>query len=73
MNERIAEAIRNLERFMETVDDSLALPRASAEFLHALVLARGPKRVVEIGTSYGYSGLWTAAALLNRDRNRLSE
>ncbi len=48
---------------METVDDSLALPREAAEFVHALVLARGAKGAVEIGTSYGYSGLWIASAL----------
>lgn len=31
-------------------------------FLHALVLARKPKRILEIGTSYGYSTLFLADA-----------
>jgi len=63
MRPRITEVIFRLEAFMATVDDALALPREAAEFLHALVLATGARRVVEIGTSYGYSGLWIAAAL----------
>jgi predicted O-methyltransferase YrrM len=31
-------------------------------FLHALVLARSPRSVLEIGTSSGYSTIWLAAA-----------
>lgn len=31
-------------------------------FLHALILARKPKRILEIGTSYGYSTLFLADA-----------
>ncbi len=52
---------------MAGVDDALALPRVSAEFVHALVLGTGARRVVEIGTSYGYSGLWIAWALAQND------
>ncbi len=63
MNARIAETIAGLERFMATADDALAIPREAGEFLHALVLATAAKRGVEIGTSYGYSGLWIASAL----------
>jgi predicted O-methyltransferase YrrM len=33
-----------------------------ARFLHALVIARGAKRLVELGTSYGYSTLFLADA-----------
>jgi predicted O-methyltransferase YrrM len=33
-----------------------------ARFLHALAIARGSKRIVELGTSYGYSTLFLAAA-----------
>ncbi len=63
MNERIAQTLREVEEFMQSVDDACALPRAAAEFTHGLVLHRGARRVIEIGTSYGYSGLWIAAAL----------
>ncbi len=63
MDARVVEVIDGLEQFMEGVDDALPLPRESAAFVHALVLASGAKRGLEIGTSYGYSGLWIASAL----------
>ena len=63
MNERFAQSIAELECFMGTVDDALAIPRVAGEFAHALVLASGARRGLEIGTSYGYSGLWIASAL----------
>lgn len=63
MNDRIAGTITKLESFMATVDDALAIPRVAGELVHALVLASGAKRGLEIGTSYGYSGLWIASAL----------
>lgn len=37
--------------------------RATGELLHALVHATGARRVLEIGTAIGYSGLWIATAL----------
>jgi predicted O-methyltransferase YrrM len=63
MEPRTLEVIEQIERFMETVDDALPLPRLAAEFVHGLVIATDARRAVEIGTSYGYSGLWIAAAL----------
>ena len=63
MNERVLESIERLERFMGTVTDANPVPREAGMFMHALVLATGAKRAVEIGTSYGYSGLWIASAL----------
>lgn len=57
-----AEILR-VEHFVAQRDDALAVPRVAAEFLHTLVLAGGYRRGLEIGTSYGYSGLWIAAAL----------
>ena len=48
---------------MDGQDDALALPEVSAQFCHAVVLARGAKRCLEIGTSYGYSGLWIGSAV----------
>ena len=64
MNDRVRDTIRRLERFMETVDDALAIPREAGEFVHVLLLATRAARAVEIGTSYGYSGLWIASALV---------
>ena len=63
MTEQVAQTIAKLERYMATVDDALAIPREAGQFVHALVLATGATRAVEIGTSYGYSGLWIASAL----------
>lgn len=60
---RIQSVITELEHFMSRHDDALNLPRQGAEFIHALVLAGGCRQAVEIGTSYGYSGLWIASAL----------
>jgi len=62
MKTETLRAIEELESFMETVDDALELPRESAEFVHAVILATEAKRGLEIGTSYGYSGLWSGAA-----------
>jgi len=63
MTKRVVECIERLERFMGTVSDAYAVPREAGAFMHALVLATGAKRAVEIGTSYGYSGLWIGSAL----------
>lgn len=57
------DCIERLERFMGTVTDAYPVPRDAGAFMHALILATGAKRAVEIGTSYGYSGLWIASAL----------
>lgn len=79
MNQRVADALKRLERFMGTVTDANAVPREAGAFMHALILATGAKRAVEIGTSYGYSGLWIASALtenggqlitIDRDRRK---
>lgn len=63
MRDQVRQAIDECERFIADRDDALALPREAAEFLHAMVLATGARRVLEIGTSYGYSGLWIGAAI----------
>ena len=63
MNKRVVQTIEQLERFKATVTDALAIPRDAAQFLHALILATTANRAVEIGTGYGYSGLWIASAL----------
>ncbi len=63
MNQRVADTICELERFMAGVDDALPIPREAGQFVHALILATGAKHGLEIGTSYGYSTLWIASAL----------
>ncbi len=63
MTPRVRECIERLERFMATVTDANPVPREAGAFMHALILATGARQAVEIGTSYGYSGLWIASAL----------
>ena len=63
MEETISNIIIRAEEFVAHRDDALAIPREAGEFIHALLLATGAKRGLEIGTSYGYSGLWIASAL----------
>lgn len=43
------------------------VPRETAEFLNLLIKDREYKRVLEIGTSTGYSGLFMAEALSKKD------
>lgn len=40
-----------------------SVPRTSAELLKLLVLTKKPNKVLELGTSAGYSTLWMASAL----------
>ncbi|MCP4594646.1 MAG: DUF1442 domain-containing protein [bacterium] len=63
MNESIRNTIQRLEEYMAERTDALAIPREAGAFMHTLVLASRATRGVEIGTSYGYSGLWIAAAM----------
>jgi predicted O-methyltransferase YrrM len=44
-------------------DAPLAVRRPIGELLHVLALARGAKRIVEFGTSFGASTIYLAAAL----------
>jgi len=64
MDARIEQVIDSVEEFVADRDDALNIPRETAEFIHRLLLATGARRCLEIGTSYGYSGLWIGAALL---------
>jgi predicted O-methyltransferase YrrM len=47
-----------------TIRDEFLLPVGAevGAFLHALILAKQPKRILELGTSYGYSTLFMADA-----------
>jgi predicted O-methyltransferase YrrM len=63
MDERVLEVIKEVQSFIADRDDAWSLPAESAAFVHGTVLACGAKRCVEIGTSYGHSGLWIGAAV----------
>ncbi len=69
--DRLDELMRELERFGEENDAQatnrsqkmLNITRDTGEFLLVLVRALKAKRVLEIGTSNGYSTLWLALAV----------
>ena len=58
----VMQAIDRLEAFQETVDNAWNIPRAEGLVLHNIVLASRCHHLVEVGTSYGFSTLFLAAA-----------
>jgi predicted O-methyltransferase YrrM len=60
---KILAAIDALDAARKTRDDHWQIPRVEGELLFHIALALGAKTVVEIGTSYGFSGLFWGAAL----------
>ena len=63
MTTALASKIDELERLGKTRDDALQVPREEGELLAGIALAHNAQIVIEIGTSYGFSGLWWGAAL----------
>lgn len=70
MTESIEELLFELEQFGQSNDRAIAdrprrmlnITRDTGEFLSVLVRAMNARRVLEIGTSNGYSTLWLALA-----------
>ncbi|MCC7349520.1 MAG: class I SAM-dependent methyltransferase [Phycisphaerales bacterium] len=60
----ILKMIDELETLAGRRDDAWQVPRVEGELLHQIALSSGAKRIVEIGTSYGFSGLFWGAAML---------
>ena len=71
MTESLQVLLSELERFGEANDSATAerprrmlnITRDTGEFLSVLVQATSARRVLEIGTSNGYSTLWLASAV----------
>jgi predicted O-methyltransferase YrrM len=58
-----AQAMAEPGRLMRDRDQFLlAVGEKAAWFLHSLIIARGATRILELGTSYGYSTLFMAEA-----------
>lgn len=55
--------IDELDRLRASRDDAWQIPRVEGELLRQIALSCGAKAIVEIGTSYGFSGLFFASAL----------
>jgi len=59
---QVLEVMDAVEAFQRGRSDAWSIPREEAMLLHALALAAGSRSIVEVGTSYGFSGLFLAAA-----------
>lgn len=57
------ETLNVLKELELTQKDFWNVSRASANFLNMLIKISGAKKVLEVGTSNGYSGIWIAKAL----------
>ncbi len=52
---------------LRTRDDAWQIPRPEGELLHQIALSMRARTIVEVGTSYGFSGLWWLRALCRTD------
>jgi predicted O-methyltransferase YrrM len=59
----ILKAIDELDQARKTRDDHWQIPRVEGEMLYHIALAAAASTIVEVGTSYGFSGLFWGAAL----------
>lgn len=63
MDDTLTRVIADCAAFIAERDDALALPPEAAEFVYTLLRATGAQRGLEIGTSYGFSGLHIGGAI----------
>lgn len=65
IDQRIQKVIDEVDELRETRNDAWQVPRVEGQMLFQIALAAGARKIVELGTSYGFSGLfWAAAARL---------
>lgn len=63
IDSRIVNVLHELEELSQKIGNLFwNIPRETAEFLFFWVKALSAKRVLEIGTSNGYSGIWLGSA-----------
>jgi len=63
MTEQLHILIDELDHLAKSRDDAWQIPREEGEMLCQIALAHNAKTIVEVGTSYGFSGLFWAGAL----------
>ncbi|HWE03739.1 MAG TPA: class I SAM-dependent methyltransferase [Tepidisphaeraceae bacterium] len=63
VSSQLSALIEEVDALRKTLDDTWQIPRIEGEFLYQIALATGAKLIVEVGTSYGFSGLFWSAAL----------
>ncbi len=63
MKEQVRRVIAEVQAFIADKDDAWSLPAEAAAFVHATVRACRSTHCLEIGTSYGHSGLWIGSAV----------
>lgn len=63
-SERVAKVVEACEAFIADKDDAWSLGRPAAVFIYQMALLRQARNILEIGTSYGHSGLFLADAAL---------
>lgn len=62
-SDALARVIDELDQMRASRDDAWQVPLIEGELLHHIALCTGARLIVEIGTSYGFSGLFWAKAL----------
>lgn len=63
MDEKTEMVLERVVKFGRDHGGFANIPPESGQFLHILVLAMRARRLLEVGTSTGYSGIWLADAL----------
>jgi predicted O-methyltransferase YrrM len=59
---RVSSALSEIEEYNATYEDALPITREQGRFMHCLIRASRPARIIELGTSTGYSTIWLASA-----------
>jgi predicted O-methyltransferase YrrM len=63
IDKQILALIDELDALRKTRDDHWQIPREEGQLLFQFAAATGAKLILELGTSYGFSGLFWAAAV----------
>jgi predicted O-methyltransferase YrrM len=63
IDSQVLALIEELDALGKSRDDAWQVPRAEGDLLHHIALASGARMIVEVGTSYGFSGLFFASAM----------